>query len=437
MPPKRVTAASASSRPKRGSKAAAALVTSASATAADAQNSSKVHAEHLAFWRELPDAEFFGPNVTHLYYYSDVDDDSVLQLRSSVLDAAQATQRQSGGSFSDDGSVLASPKPIVIHVHSRGGSMFSENWLMSLYNQVHVPLCVMVDGLSASAATALSVMAPYRVMTEYSLSLLHDYAGGFGGKREELQSQITYIEHARALYKKIYMARTNISDADLERLLRRDLWLGADACLAMGICDRILRSPQQAARARSAKLLKSVGNMSPFFKTNWNRVFTTCGAATPQRLDSILGLRTAKPIVYITPGTGDCEDPKAMLGAIARIQHSPVPVFGIVDNSVSWWEMLPVLFCHRRYMYENALLYSDMVYISTWGYRLQDIVDNAQADRALITKAITQQARPTKELLANLFDRAHSLTAQQCLENGLIDEIVPLDAFGGRRRGGK
>jgi hypothetical protein len=72
--------------------------------------------------------------VQHLYFYSDVDEESVLALRREVLQACQGRK--------DGAGVSSSTRP---------GSMHSENWLLSLVNQVHVPLCVMV--------------APYRVGT--------------------------------------------------------------------------------------------------------------------------------------------------------------------------------------------------------------------------------------------------------------------------------
>ena len=81
--------------------------------------------EHAAFWNGLKDHEFFGPSVKHVYFYSDVSDESVLTLRQEVLDACTSSKDPETG-------VQTAPKPIVIHVHSRGGSMYSENWLLAL-----------------------------------------------------------------------------------------------------------------------------------------------------------------------------------------------------------------------------------------------------------------------------------------------------------------
>lgn len=378
--------------------------------------------EHSSFWRGLQDHEFFGDKLQHIYFYSDVTDISVLGLRDKVLAACRSSQ--------DTGGVWVSPKPILIHVHSHGGSMSAQSWLMSLFNQVHVPLCVMVDALSASAATALSVMSPFRVATQHSLSLLHDYTGGMYGKREELIARHSDTERHRELYKQLYLARSKITDAQLEALLRRDMWLDAATCLKYGIYDRVLHPNQDAVVRRymaSSKMARMPAG-APFVKTNWNNVFTRCSSDFPESIDAILANNNgAKPIVYITP-SGSCDDHMLSLAMIARIKSSQVPVFGVIDNIVSWWQVLPVLYCHRRYMYENAVVDSGMVYSYDWGVRVPDIVHNAGVMRGLISSAIGERARPSPKFLADLFDRQQFITAAQCLDMGIVDEVVSLVA---------
>lgn len=397
-------------------------------------NSAAAADEHLAFWNALPDAEFFGPRVQHLYFYNDrVDDESVLLLRDQVLEACRSVQNEHG--------TWVDPLPIVVHVHSPGGSMGSMQWLLSLFNQVHVPICAMVDGISASAATALSVMAPFRVATPYSMSLLHDYAvRGMSGKREQLLEDVRSTEARWSMMRELYLARTRIPEPQLDALLRRDMWLDAPTCLRYGIYDRVIR-PDRAAEVRAYAASTAMPRLLPiatgaFFKTNWNRVFATCDSYEPYAFDLLLHEASrARPVLYVTPGGnsyGDC-DRLLPLSMIARIQSSPVPVIAVVDNAVDWWQMLPVLFCHKRFMYENATLDSGMVYERTWGMRLQDIVHNAKVMRDLIRGVVKARATPTPELLKDMFDRTMTLSAADCLANGLVDAVVPLSARRGSR----
>ena len=384
------------------------------------------HNEHEAFWRSLPDHEFFGPRVHHVYFYSDVNDESVLTLRTDVLDACRAT-------VSDKG-VRITPKPIVIHVCSRGGQIRSMQWLMSLFNQVDVPICTMVDALSASAATCLTVMAPYRVATEHSMTLIHDYHSLTAGKREALVARQEGLEMGREQYKQILLARTRLTDAALEEMLRRDMWLDAETCMKSGLIDRVIRPDRRASVAKymESSKMAELPARTPLSKMDFNSVFATCTADMPKAFDALMcKMDDMKPIVFVTPGGSDCgteNDPMISLAMIARIQSAGVPVFGVVDNAVSWWELLPVLFCHHRYMYSNATVVSDMAYTDMWGMRLRDIIHNTTVMRKLITDVVKLRARPTSALLADMFDRTMTLSANECHKNGMVDEVVELYA---------
>jgi ATP-dependent protease ClpP protease subunit len=50
--------------------------------------------------------------------------------------------------------------------------------------------------------------------------------------------------------------------------------------------------------------------------------------------------------------------------------------------------------------------------------------------RGLVLRALRERAKPKPAFLARLYDRAGYITARECLENGLIDEIVPMTAGG-------
>ena len=407
-----------------------------------------------AVWRGLADHEFFGPRVQHIYFYGAVDDKSVQELRKKVLAACNVVVADPGDPDPDqvgDGKTRTMQtgkgtrtqgtqgvqgkrngkevKPIVLHVHSHGGSVYSSQWLLSMFNQVSVPLCAMVDAVSASAATAITVMAPYRVATAHSLSLIHDYGGGISGKREALLEDVERMEAVRRSYFDLYKARTRISRPQLEEILRRDMWLDAATSLRLGLYDRVIRPDRRALVARFPSRVSPDPSMS--------HIFAACKSSFHESFDQLLaslalqGEEKRKPIVLITPGGSACDknDPRVSLAIIARVRSSPVPVIGVIDNVVSWWQALPVLFCARRFMYENATLEADMLYEPAWGVRVPDIVHNVGVFRGLITRAIKERAFPSalsSPLLS--FDRPTTLSADDCLKLGLIDEVVRLSA---------
>ena len=63
-------------------------------------------------------SDFYSDKAEHIYFYSDINDDSVSQLQ-MLLQEASKTQISN--------NVTSPPKPIVIHLNSPGGSVLSEN----------------------------------------------------------------------------------------------------------------------------------------------------------------------------------------------------------------------------------------------------------------------------------------------------------------------
>lgn len=387
--------------------------------------------ENRDFWEALSDHEFFGPSVTHVYFYEDVNEDSVATLRTEILEAARGTQEEflSSSTRGAKNDIRLSPKPIVVHVHSLGGKMWAGNWLLSLFNQVHVPICTLVDSESASAATFLTVSSPYRVATPFSKSLLHDYSAVLMGKREELLSTQDVLERQIGRIKQMYLSRTKFTREELTELLRHDKWLDADFCEEKGLYDRVLRPDvSDVVRRAMGKLDKSRGgpgiNSSPFFKTNWNVIYSTCTSMLPMELDSVISAQeNSKPVVYTAPGDIHCDDPSVSFACIPRLQSFMVPVFGVVDNDLTWNEMLPIQYCHRRFMYDNAHVISDLAYVYAQG-RLEDVIHNVNLDRSTIIKVLTDRGKPTKEFLADIFERSRYISAEECLRMGLVDEII-------------
>jgi len=429
-PSKKKTSAviAARHRPKRRTKEGNNNTPEASSTSASSVETfsnddvSEIASEHRRFWDRLPDHAFFGPDVTHIYFYSYVDEDSVTNLRQQILEAARGTQTNPHGERRE---VRVTAKPIVIHVHSPGGLVWAGNWLYSLFNQVHVPICTLIDSESASAATFLTVGSPYRVGTHHSKSMLHDYSGAMMGKREEMLASHAMMETRTQQMKRMYLTRTRFNASELDDIMRRDIWLEAPLCKKKGILDRVIQ-PDRSEVARKVLLgmQRRMGGAAPFFKTNWNVLYSTCTTQLPSELDDLLAEKqSTKPVVYTAPGMMSCDDPYIMFACIPRIQSFEVPVFGVIDNDLTWYEVLPIQYCHRRFMYDNAQIVSNLAYVEAYG-RVQDVVHNTSVDRHMITHVLKQRARPTEAFLRDIFDRSRYITAEECLKMGLVDEII-------------
>lgn len=150
----------------------------------------------VEFFDTLEDREFYGPRVQHVYFYSEVDDMTVKHFQEQL----QFCQK----SISSMG-VEERPKPIVIHLNSPGGASDYGITMMNILREIRVPFAVIVDGYACSAATPMLVAAPYRVMNEGSLVLIHEGSMQVGGKTADVEYFMKYSrDHISKMYTDTY-----------------------------------------------------------------------------------------------------------------------------------------------------------------------------------------------------------------------------------------
>ena len=224
-----------------------------------------VKESHKVF-SKFTDDDFFSDKVEHIYFYSDISDDSVNSLQQLLMDASKTILNSSG--------VHISPKPICLHLNSPGGSVSSTDIFYTLIQTQRVPLCVIVETLTASAATDIALLAPYRLMIDYSLYLIHD---GFGMNLSKTSNQVksSYQPiHSLVYYEKLLKKRTNLSDKEIKEFLERDIYISAKYCLNKGIIDRILYLPKINTPDYYSNFSNLQLNLSNFLKkTNLNHMY--------------------------------------------------------------------------------------------------------------------------------------------------------------------
>jgi len=125
--------------------------------------------ESYKVFSKFTDDDFFSDKVEHIYFYSGINDESVNTLQQLLMDASKTKVNNSG--------VHISPKPICLHLNSPGGSVHTKDIYYTLIQSQRVPLCVITETLTASAATDLALLAPYRLIIDYSRYLIHDSRG--------------------------------------------------------------------------------------------------------------------------------------------------------------------------------------------------------------------------------------------------------------------
>jgi len=168
-----------------------------------------------------------------IYFYSDINEDKILQLNRHLRNKGIDLQRE---------AMVQDRKPanIFLHIHSYGGGIFAGMAAMDEIIKSIVPVYTMVDGCCASAATFLSVCGKKRFINRHAYMLIHQLRSFMWGKYEDFKDEMKNLDKIMYMIKQVYAEYTKIPEAKIEEILKHDLWFDASQCKEYGMVDEII-----------------------------------------------------------------------------------------------------------------------------------------------------------------------------------------------------
>jgi len=170
-----------------------------------------------------------------IYFYSEVKRSKILTLNKYIRNL-NVSLLNAANSYGTD----PQERSIYLHINSYGGSVFAGFAAVDYIKNSQIPICSIIDGCAASAATLMSVVAHERKMHQNSFMLIHQLSSGMWGKYEELKDDFENCKVLMSTIKNIYKQHTTIPKAKLNDILKRDLWFDARTCLKYGLVDEII-----------------------------------------------------------------------------------------------------------------------------------------------------------------------------------------------------
>lgn len=116
----------------------------------------------------------------------------------------------------------------------------------------------------------------------------------------------------------------------------------------------------------------------------------------------------------------------AALSAIDCIEESKVPVHTIIDGYAASAATMISVCGAKRYIKKNASMLIHQLRAGTWG-KMSDIEDeyiNLQKTHELIKKIYSTKTKLKKKNLTRILKHDIDWNADECLANGLVDEIL-------------
>lgn len=174
------------------------------------------------------------PQANRIYFYSQIDNDTVMELNKQIDEAAK--QMQIVKVTLD----LPEAPAIKLHINSRGGEIGASLAAADKIRTCAVPIYTYCEGEIASGATLISTTGKKRFMTRNSLFLIHQVSTEFWGKYTEFEDEMKNLTTMMTVIKKIYLSTTKIPEEELDNLLKHDLYLFPEDCLKWGLVDEII-----------------------------------------------------------------------------------------------------------------------------------------------------------------------------------------------------
>ena len=394
------------------------------------------------------DSDFYSNKAEHVYFYGPVSDESVTHLQ-HILQESSKTKITNG--------VKSPPKPIVIHLNSPGGSVSSMNLFNVMMTTQRVPLCIVIETRCFSAATTLALLAPYRVMIDYSQYMIHDMFGvSIGKEHEQLSKKYAYIYQNLSNYLSLLKDRTILSDTDIKKFISRDMFVNSSFCLKKKIIDRVLTFPKINNSSKYNKSVYSDLSLKlPTFlkKTNLNHLNINpenldynsfvyklenpphIANSLPQLcvlLDSILlqKSKVIKPILlHFKPSYGNMS-PLQLVSLQYRIAlvQKKTPVIALIEGPIYLGMLSLVMMCPIRIMMTPSLISSQFSssfsYSKGHGFKTIDMLYNTKYILAEITKFFKKFSNLPDKFYVDYKNKIINLKPKDSLHYKLINRVV-------------
>lgn len=133
---------------------------------------------------------------------------------------------------------------IKVRVHTYGGSVFDGNLMYNALNKSEANIELVVDGIAASMGAIIMMSRPREDVSivENGYAMIHAPASGGGGTAADFEKDAKLLRAIEKNFKKKLMARTGMSESEVEKLMIGDNWFDAEECLAMGLVSKIIPS---------------------------------------------------------------------------------------------------------------------------------------------------------------------------------------------------
>lgn len=140
-----------------------------------------------------------------------------------------------------------SPKPLDIRIDSAGGDVYEGFAIASAIKRYEGETHVYVDGMAASAASYIALMADRVSMNDFAMLMIHNAWTMAMGNRDELRKVADQLEGIDGTIAGIISARSALTLDEVRDAMTAETWYTAADAEAAGMCDEVIETGQRMA----------------------------------------------------------------------------------------------------------------------------------------------------------------------------------------------
>jgi ATP-dependent Clp endopeptidase proteolytic subunit ClpP len=170
-----------------------------------------------------------------IYFHKEVSRESVLNLIFTLNQTAKKLKNTSEQMGIND------YPPIYLFINSGGGDYYAGMSAFDHIKNMEYPVYTIVDGLTASAGTFISLAGKKRLMMKSSWVLIHQIKTWFTGYTtfEELKDEMLTSTNIMNSLNNMYLENTKIPKKKLETFFKHDIYIDSSEAVKLGIVDEI------------------------------------------------------------------------------------------------------------------------------------------------------------------------------------------------------
>ena len=153
-----------------------------------------------------------------------------------------------------------SPKPLDIRIDSPGGDVYEGFAIASAIQRYAGDTHAYVDGMAASAASYVALMADRVTMNDFSMFMIHNAWGLCIGNRDELRDMADRLEYIDGTIAEAISKRSAMTLDEVTEAMGAETWYKGEDALAAGLCDEVIVTEQRVAACLGREIAERYRN---------------------------------------------------------------------------------------------------------------------------------------------------------------------------------